>query len=213
MPRKSKNAKNSEKKKDDKEFPEYRSRKFSIVQHQATEMSKQMWNDFLVSMNPLEYLVSREPNPPENGEGFHIHVYVQFKNDRWSTRFFNFHKFNKVKLVTNRPADCNIEGEWGRLQVDPMRGKMPHADKYLTNPDKDKEIDPDVIKFNLEEKQRDEDISYVLNQMMTPYLYPDMGGYFTQKARIRHKLQNGEELGPQERMLLNLYHKYFPKMA
>lgn len=195
----------------DPKFPKYRSRKFCIVQHQSNEASKQMWNDFLVSMNPLEYLVSREPNPPENGEGFHIHIFVQFKNDRWSTKFFNYHSNNFHKLTTPRPE--GEERAWGRLDVKPMRGSFKEATKYLVNPDKDKEVDTDVINYNRENEQRDEDMKYVLNQMMTPYLYPDMGGYFTQKARIRHKLQNGDELGPQERMLLNLYHKYFPKMA
>lgn len=117
-----------------------RIRSFSIVFHNVKDDAKSSVENHFKSNNPKEILVSMEPYP--ESEGHHIHVFVCFKNAHFFTKMLESCILLSTKLVAPRPDD--ITGDWGRVQVDKMRGTFKEATAYLTNPVKDKECDPEV---------------------------------------------------------------------
>lgn len=118
-----------------------RLRGFSIVLHNVKDDCKSSVEKWFASQNPSEYLVAMEPYP--QGEGFHIHVFVSFKNPRQFEVMLKSCQELSKHIVCERP-----EGEtrdWGRVQVDKMRGSFAQATAYLTDPKKDKLCDVNVI--------------------------------------------------------------------
>jgi hypothetical protein len=118
----------------------FRFRSFSIVFHNVKDDSKPPVERYFDALSPVQLLVALEPYPQD--EGHHIHVFVSFKNPRQFKVMLDKCIEFSAQIVAPKP-----EGEvrdWGRVQVDQMRGTFEQATKYLTDPNKDKEVDPDL---------------------------------------------------------------------
>lgn len=121
-------------------MPGSKIRNFSIVFHNVKNDSKSFVEEVFNAKNPVNMAVGCEPYPED--EGFHIHVFVFFKNQHYFTAMLNFCKEIATKIVAPRPE--GEERDWGRVQVDQARGTFEECKKYLTDPKKQKEVDPDV---------------------------------------------------------------------
>lgn len=118
-----------------------RIRKFTIVFHNVKDDSKPSVETFIKAKNPSEYLVALEPYP--KSEGNHIHLFVSFKHPRqFSVMLNDCIEFSKT-IIDTEPENCTTD--WGRVECDTMRGSFKQATKYLTNPDKDKICDENLI--------------------------------------------------------------------
>jgi len=117
-----------------------RPRGFSIVFHNVKNDSKPPVERYFNSLSPVQLLVAMEPYG--ESPGHHIHVFVSFKNARqFKVMLDKCLKFSE-SIVSPKPE--GEERDWGRVQVDQMRGTFEEATKYLTAPKKEKECDPDV---------------------------------------------------------------------
>lgn len=113
---------------------------------------------------------------PYKESGHHIHIQVEYPNQRHFTSVLKEFKDLSLKIVAHRPE--GIEGDWGRVQVDQMRGTFEQATQYLVNPTKDKGVDPDVV---VSSKDQDDyfkklETLYTLGeQLKQRYLFPNLG--------------------------------------
>lgn len=120
-----------------------RLRAFTIVFHNVKHGAKPCVNEWAQAQSPTQLLVALEPYP--QGEGFHIHVFMSFKNPREFKVILKKAQDLSATIIEPRPE--GEERDWGRVQVDRMRGTFQEATAYLTNPEKDKICDTSVIKF------------------------------------------------------------------
>jgi len=81
--------------------------------------------------------------PYNDQEGQHVHIQIEFPNQRHKTALLKEFKGLSAKIVAPRPE--GIEGDWGRVQVSKMYGTFEQATQYLVNPTKDKKVDPNVV--------------------------------------------------------------------
>lgn len=152
-------------------FPNFRALGFSIVIHNVIPSSKEVMERFCADQSPLWSIVSHEPYP--SGPGHHLHIYIRFKHQRSSLKWFNFHSNHRTKLID--PEDGAAEGEWGRIQVDPLKGSKDDCLKYLTDPKKDKPVDPDC-KLVDHEKEALLDLWAESTAYLTrKFIFPQMG--------------------------------------
>jgi hypothetical protein len=80
--------------------------------------------------------MSCEPYP--EGEGFHLHLFIQYPNQR---SFFSVLKeLEQMKKKFVAPKPPGQRGDWGRVQLDPMRGRFDQAHAYLQGDTKDKPL-------------------------------------------------------------------------
>lgn len=110
-------------------------RQFSIVFH---NVDKQKCQDIIKQYvaKAKEYTMSVEPYP--EGEGYHCHLFIQYGNQRSFFSVLRELETLKKKFSTIKPDDC--VGDWGRVQLDPMRGRFSQAKAYLNGETKDKPI-------------------------------------------------------------------------
>lgn len=81
-----------------------------------------------------EMLMSVEPYPEQ--EGYHLHLFLQFPNQRYGCSVLaELEKLSK-KIQAPRPVDC--KGDWGRVHIEEMRGRFDQAEDYLLGMTKDK---------------------------------------------------------------------------
>lgn len=119
-------------------------RQFSIVLHNVLETSKPSVEAYCLSMNPITHVIAYERYPDQ--DGFHCHIFIKFRNQRaFKSILKSFETFSKTILA---PKPEGEERSWGRVQVDQMRGTFEQATAYLTNPKKDKPVDPNVVLHN-----------------------------------------------------------------
>lgn len=85
--------------------------------------------------------VGLEPYPDQ--DGFHVHIQVEYPNQRHFTAVLKDFEGLSRKIVSPRPD--GEERSWGRVQVDQMRGTFEEATAYLTNPRKSKPVDGQVV--------------------------------------------------------------------
>jgi len=151
-------------------------RQFSIVLHNVLESSKPSVESFVQSMNPTSHVIAFEPYPDQ--DGFHCHIFVKFANPRAFKSVLNsFETFSKSILA---PKPEGEERSWGRVQVDQMRGTFEQATAYLTNPKKDKPVDPNVtlhVKPNPLEEMRKVIANEHLRRYYGTFFFPDIGQY------------------------------------
>lgn len=121
-------------------FPNFKSYGFSIVIHNVKPQAKQILETFVADQKPEWSVISLEPYPDQAGH--HIHLFLKWKKQHRSIKWFNFHSDMKCHLVTDKPDD--VSGEWGRIQVDSLKGDKETCLKYLVNPSKDKPLGDDV---------------------------------------------------------------------
>lgn len=115
----------------------YQGRKWSVVIHDVPQEAKDLCHSVL-KKTANKYLIALEPYPEGNQKqqsstGFHLHLFYELKSPSPKDRQLKkWQAFN-----------------WGRVQCDPQLKNATDADRqvYLTNPQKDKEIDPDPIVF------------------------------------------------------------------
>jgi len=108
-------------------------RQFSIVIHNV----KQNIQDIVEKHNVQkvkEMLMSVEPNP--KGDGSHLHLFIQYPNQRSFKSVLNEYTKLAKRLTTPKPK--GEERAWGRVQVDVMRGRFDQANAYLQGDTKDK---------------------------------------------------------------------------
>jgi len=83
-----------------------------------------------------EYVMSVEDYP--QGGGSHAHLFIQYKNQRSFKSVLKELEIMKKKFVVSKPQD--EERDWGRVQVDVMKGRFSQAEAYLNGETKDKPI-------------------------------------------------------------------------
>lgn len=110
-------------------------RQFSIVFHNVQEEKSQaIVRQYCAKAK--EYVMSCEPYPEE--AGFHLHLFIQFENQR---SFFSVLKeLENLKKKFLAPKPPGQQGDWGRVQLDPMRGRFDQAHAYLQGQTKDKPL-------------------------------------------------------------------------
>lgn len=118
-------------------------RGFSIVFHNVMPAAKPKVEQFIAKRKPTRSVVACEPYPEQ--EGFHIHLFCQFSCQQSFQRMLNdcLDLAKTPGFNAERP-----EGEtrcWGRVEVEQLFAKdWEDCTGYLTNPKKDKPLDPEV---------------------------------------------------------------------
>jgi len=108
-------------------------RQFCIVIHNVKENIQHIVEQHNVQKTK-EMLMSVEPNP--KGDGFHLHLFIQYPNQRSFKSVLN--EYNKLAKRLTMPKPIGEERAWGRVQVDVMRGRFDQANAYLQGDTKDK---------------------------------------------------------------------------
>lgn len=106
-----------------------RNRKFSIVIHDVKPNSKQLLEQEINNLSPDWSLIAEEKY--DHQDGSHIHLFLKYAQPK--------SKFTVLQYIQNLKL-----GQ--RVQVDIGRGEFEQCEKYLTNPDKIKSLDPNVSK-------------------------------------------------------------------
>lgn len=108
-------------------------RQFSIVFHNVDRNKcYQVLGEYVVDVK--EYVLSCEDYP--QGGGTHAHLFVQYKNQRSFKSVLKELEVLKKKFITPRPP--GEERDWGRVQLDVMKGRFKQAEAYLLGETKDK---------------------------------------------------------------------------
>lgn len=153
-------------------------RQFSIVLHNVRPDTKPIVESFVATFDPVKSVVAYEPYPEQ--DGYHCHIFVKFKNSRgFKSTLSHFEIFSK-SIIAPKPE--GEERSWGRVQVDQMRGTFEQATAYLTNPKKDKPVDPNVqlhSKPDPYEEVRMKIASEHLRRYWGTFLFPDVGLFLT----------------------------------
>lgn len=108
-----------------------RNRKYSIVIHDVIvndEVNpRNPLKDWVILKAPKYYMIALEKY--NHQEGYHLHLFIEFK-----------HTLSKFKILRELGRIYN-----GRIQVDPGRGSRDDCLKYLTDPEKSKDTDTNII--------------------------------------------------------------------
>ncbi len=108
-------------------------RQYSIVIHNVCPEKTQAIVEKYVE-NAQEFAMSVEPYP--QGNGSHLHLFVQYKNRRSFKSVLKELELLKNKFIVPRPQD--EVRDWGRVQLDVMKGRFSQAEAYLQGETKDK---------------------------------------------------------------------------
>lgn len=109
-------------------------RQYTIVIHNVNEKSQPIVKQYAAQAK--EYVMSIEPYP--QGDGSHLHLFIQYTNPRSFRAVLNELERFKKRIVVPRPADESRD--WGRVQLDVMRGRFSQANSYLMGETKEKPI-------------------------------------------------------------------------
>lgn len=115
-------------------MPSNKYRKYSIVIHNVNKHSNDIVRQY--ASISKEYIMSIEPYP--QGDGYHLHLFIQYRNPRSFKSVLSELETFKTKIVVPRPA--GEERDWGRVQIDVMKGSFEQAKRYLQGATKDKPI-------------------------------------------------------------------------
>ncbi len=151
-----------------------KSRQYSIVLHNVKSDSKGHIEAYVASLTPVQSLIAIEPYPEQ--DGYHVHIFLRFSSPRSFTSVLNKFKHFISDVVEPKPE--GEERDWGRVQVDVMRGSFKQATDYLTNPKKSKICDPDVklvTRPNPYEEQRRCQQNEHIKRYYGIYYFPDVG--------------------------------------
>jgi hypothetical protein len=108
-------------------------RQYSIVFHNVDKQKcYQVLGQYVKEAK--EYVVSVEAYP--QGDGSHAHLFIQYKNQRSFKSVLKELEVLKKKFIVPRPP--GEERDWGRVQLDVMRGRFNQAEAYLNGETKDK---------------------------------------------------------------------------
>ena len=116
-------------------------RQYSIVIHNVSpEKTQDILKKYVVEKTK-EYVMSVEPNP--QGDGYHAHMFVQYKNQR--SKWAVLKELDRLKERFIVPKPEGEERAWGRVQVDERKGRFDQCVAYLQGETKTKPIG-DVLK-------------------------------------------------------------------
>ncbi len=152
-----------------------RVRQFTIVFHNVKDDAKPQVEAYFDSIGYEKFLQAMEPYP--QSDGYHIHVFVQFKNPRRFTAMLEQMKNLSKRIMAVKPEGCQTD--WGRVQIDRMYGTFDQATAYLKGETKDKPLDPNV---ELKDKRKDalmEKYLAAVSQYHQIYWYPQFGEYLS----------------------------------
>lgn len=107
-------------------------RQYTIVIHNVNEKSQPIVKQYAAQAK--EYVMSIEPYP--QGNGSHLHLFIQYSNPRSFRAVLNELERFKKRIVVPRPQDESRD--WGRVQLDVMRGRFSQANSYLMGETKEK---------------------------------------------------------------------------
>lgn len=147
-------------------------RGFSIVFHNVNEDAKQLVEEFSIGLKPKQYLIAKEEYP-EMPNNYHIHLFIQFVNPRQFKPMLAAAVAIGKQTMTVRPE--GEERDWGRVEVDQMRGSWAEATAYLTHPNKNKGIDTSLINKKINKFDRICDVCGVSGNYIYHFKfdYPD----------------------------------------
>ncbi len=110
-------------------------RKYNIVFHNVdSEKCYPILENY--AKKAKEYVLSVEPYP--KGDGFHSHLSIEYQNQRSFKNVLKELEKLKVAFIATRPE--GTKGDWGRVQLDRMRGTFKQNESYLLGETKDKPI-------------------------------------------------------------------------
>lgn len=181
-------------------------RSYSIVLHNVRDDAKVSVENHFKAFSPSKLLVAMEPYP--QGEGHHIHVFVSYTNPRSFKSVLSSTKSLSEKIVAPRP-----EGEtrdWGRVQVDQMRGTFEQATAYLTTPKKEKPVDPNLTKINQAYEDAVYNYELACKKMNKIYFYPNYGEYLMVREFIERERKAGRTIDPFYQEMLFYFEKGRP---
>jgi len=126
--------------------------KYSIVFHNLRPGSKAAFQaafakipKFKREVSAEEQYCDEEGNPLTDRPDRHLHVFVEFYNQR------HFHSVLKICERIKKPhlwPTQLVEGMWGRVQIDAGRGTIEECLDYLEGGTKSKPLDGDVLQIN-----------------------------------------------------------------
>lgn len=154
------------------DFPDYKAYGFCIVIHNVLPSAKDVLETFVADQSPSWSVVSLEPYPA--GSGYHLHIFVKWKRQHRSLKWFNFHSNFKHKIIA--PNLDNVPGDWGRIDLKKMKGTPEEAMKYLTDPKKDKPVDPLCQAVNHDKLQAIDRWVVAAVRLQKRYLFPETHG-------------------------------------
>ena len=110
-------------------------RKYNIVFHNVSrEKCYEVLNEYVKKVK--EYVMSVEDYP--QGNGCHAHLSVEYRNQRSFKAVLKEMEKLKLSFIATRPE--GQQGDWGRVQLDKMRGSFNQNENYLLGQTKDKPI-------------------------------------------------------------------------
>lgn len=120
-----------------------RVRQFSIVIHDIKPTAKMHFQNVINALTPDWSLIAEEKYNHQDGS--HLHIFIKYDQPRSWKEVLKF---------------CEKQEQGGRVQVDTGRGSFQECRKYITDPDKEKNLDDsiseNVRKLTLTEKYPDE---------------------------------------------------------
>lgn len=133
---------------------DFRAKSFSFVIHnvksyESKNVLEQHYKPMVTRM-----VCACEKYPPDHpgllsgvDQGYgHIHLFVTFRNARYFFATLNHLKdFTADHLIGPKPEGCT--GNWGRVELDTLKGSFEEAKRYCEGLTKDKPTDPNVTDY------------------------------------------------------------------
>lgn len=149
-------------------------RKYCVVFHNVREDCKPQLEAAFPQSSRI--VIGVEPYPHQNGH--HAHMFIDFGNPRSFKNILEIMINISKGIIVPRPAGA--EGDWGRVQVDSMRGSWDQAVAYLVSPNKDKPLDPNVRTLDMQKIKLFENYMMAREFLRNSCFYDiDIGDYNT----------------------------------
>lgn len=167
-------------------------RQFCIVIHNVREDIKPQVESYFASLCYEKFLQAIEPYP--TSDGFHLHVFVKFRNARRFTSILKLLQQFSKNIVAPKPEGC--ETAWGRVQVDQMYGSFEQATAYLKGETKDKPVDSEVQVQDAALAKRLEQYTKAITHYHTVYYFIQYGEYLSVADFIARAESDGLKVDP-----------------
>jgi len=108
-------------------------RQFSItIQNVDKEKTQDKLKDYVKTFKEYSYSVE----PYNHQEGYHLHLFVQYPNQRYYKAVLKEFEKWKVDILADRPPD--EMREWGRVHLEIQKGTLGQCEAYLQGETKNK---------------------------------------------------------------------------
>lgn len=119
--------------------PSKKYRQFSIVIHNIRPSTEPIIEEYLIkTLKVIKHCISIEPNPQDNGPGFHAHLFIKFSNAQSYKKLLRSLQALAPQIQAEKPEDETRM--WNRTQLEQMYGEFQQAFDYLAGATKEKEI-------------------------------------------------------------------------